>query len=347
MKALLTSFGAIIAIVFVIVANASIYTVDQRDQVIVTQFGKPVGEPIIEPGLHFKLPFIQTVNTFPRLVLEWDGPAVEMQTKEKLNIQVDNFARWRIIEPLTFLKQMRDERTAQSRLDDILGSETRNVVARYNFIEMVRTTKGRKVEHDPNVVASLADARLGIMQEIVAGRQKLEEEILANAKPKVLGFGIELLDLRMKRVNYNAEVSESIHTRMISERKQIAERFRSEGAGEAAKIEGSRERDLKEIESVAYKKVQDIEGAADAKALEIYARAYNSTPEAVQLFEFTKAMDTLKKSITADTTLILTSDGDLLRYLKGADIKGGGPAEIEGLKGIPGLPSLLDVPTIK
>ena len=285
MKALFSTFGVVIAIALVILAKASLYTVDQRFQAVITQFGKPVGEPIIEPGLHWKTPFVQTVNTFPRLVLEWDGPAVEMQTKDKLNIIVDNFARWRIVDPLTFLKQMRDERTAQSRLDDILGSETRNVVARHNFIEMVRTTKGRKVERDPNVVASIADARLGTMPDITVGRQKLEEEILSNAKPKVLGFGIELLDLRMKRVNYNPEVSESIHDRMISERRQIAERFRSEGAGEAAKIEGNRERDLKEIESQAYKKVQELEGAADAKALEIYARAYNSTPEAVQMFD--------------------------------------------------------------
>ncbi len=357
MKALLSSLSALIFIALALLVNASCYTIDQREQAIVTQFGKPIGDPITTPGLHFKTPFIQTVTTFPRIVLEWDGPAAEMQTKDKKNIVVDNFARWRIKDPLTFFKQLRDERTADSRLNDILGSETRVIVARHDFIEMVRSDKDRKADQQASATGtsatgvaakiSIADARLGIMPPISIGRQKLEAEILANAQPKVAAFGIELLDLRTKRVNYNIQVADSIHARMISEREQIAERFRSEGAGEAAKIEGNRERELKEIESEAYKKVQEIEGAADAKALEIYARAYNSTPEAAQLFEFTKAMDTLKKSMTPDTTLILTSDGDLLRYLKGADVKSTAPASASEPKGIPGLPSLLDVPTIK
>lgn len=342
MKALLTTFGALIAILLIIVLSAAFYTVGEGEQVIITQFGKPVGEPVVKAGLHFKTPFIQTVNRFEKRTLDWDGPSARMPTKDKVYVAVDTFGRWRISDPLRFFQQLRDERRAQSRLDDILGSETRNVIARHDLIEAVRTTKDRKPALDEQ---ALPDARLAAMASITKGRTLLEKEIFTAAAPKVKNFGIELLDVRFKRINYNESVSDTIHQRMISEREQIAERFRSEGAGEAAKILGNKERDLLEIESEAYRKVQEIEGAADAKAIEIYAKAYNQTPAARELFEFLKTLETYKATLTADTNLILTTNSSLLRYLK-SDTPAPSAGNAPTIPGLPAnIPSLLDVPT--
>jgi membrane protease subunit HflC len=340
MKALLSTFAALLAVLTLFVLNASFFTVTEGEQVIITQFGKPVGDPVIQAGFHLKTPFIQSVNRFEKRILEWDGPSARMPTKDKVYIVVDTFGRWRISDPLKFYQQLRDERSAQSRLDDILGSETRNVIARHDFIEAVRTTKDRKPVLDEQ---ALPDARLVTMAPITKGRTLLEKEIFAAAAPKITGFGIELLDVRFKRLNYNDSVSDTIYQRMISEREQIAQRFRSEGEGEAAKILGNKERDLFQIESEAYKKIQEIEGAADAKAIEIYAKAYNQTPAARELFEFLKTMETYKSVITADTNLILTTNSSLLRYLKSDSPA---PATAPTLPGLPSnLPSLLDVPT--
>ncbi len=320
MKMLTSPLVAFAAVIFLILLFASAYTVDMREQVIVTQFSKVVGEPIKEPGLQFKAPFIQHVNRFPKHVLEWDGPTAQMPTKDKANIVVDTFARWRIVDPLTFFLQLRDIRSAHSRLDAIIGSESRNVVARHSLIEVIRSTKDREAVRDPNLVAPStttgSGVRIGSLVSIQFGRPVLERDILASARPKAAELGIELLDVRFKRINYNPAVTRTIYERMVSERMQIAERFRSEGAGEAAKILGNRDRDLKLIESEAYKKIQEIEGAADAKATDIYARAYNQSEAAGEMFEFMKAMDTLKKSMTADTSVVFTTDGDLFRYLK-------------------------------
>jgi modulator of FtsH protease HflC len=318
-----------------------LYTVDMREQVIVTQFSRVVSQPVNEAGLHFKLPFLQQVNRFSKQVLEWDGRPVQTPTNDKNYIYVDNFARWKIIDPLKFMQLLRDERTAQSRLDSIVGSETRSVVANHNLIEVIRSDKNRKPPE-----ALLAAMRLGGMPPIDSGRLSLEKEILKNAAPKTLPLGIELLDVRFKRVNYDPAVSENIFKRMITEREQIAERYRSEGAGEAAKISGNRDKELNRVQSEAYKKVQEIEGAADAKATEIYAKAYNGSRGAIDLFEFMKSMDTLKKTVTADSTLLLTTEGDLLRYLKKSQ-PSAPSTPVEGLKGVPGLPSLLDLPQIK
>jgi len=327
-----------------ILGSASLYTVGETEQVIITQFGKPVGETISEAGLHFKTPFIQRVNRFEKRILEWDGPPANMPTKDKVYIVVDNFARWRISDPRVFFENLRDERTAMSRLTDILGSETRNVIARHDFIEAIRTTKDRKVAREISTTASIADARIGILPAILKGRTELEKEIFSSAVPKVKGFGIELMDVRFKRINYTPAVSQTIYQRMVSERTQIAERFKSEGAGEAAKILGERERDLKLIESEAYRKVQEIEGAADAKATEIYAKAYNQTPEAAELFEFTKTMDAYKLVITPDTNLILSTNSDFLHYLKSSDKPAPTlPPVTGGTDLLKGLPSLLDV----
>jgi membrane protease subunit HflC len=327
-----------------ILGSASIYTVGETEQVIITQFGKPVGETISEAGLHFKTPFIQKVNRFEKRIMEWDGPPANMPTRDKVYIVADNFARWRISEPRVFFENLRDERTAMSRLTDILGSETRNVIARHDFIEAIRTTKDRKVAREINLVASIADARIGILPTILKGRSELEKEIFASAVPKVKGFGIELMDVRFKRINYTPAVSQTIYQRMVSERTQIAERFKSEGAGEGAKILGERERDLKMIESEAYRKVQEIEGAADAKATEIYAKAYNQTPAAAELFEFVKTMEAYKLVITPDTNLILSTDSDFLHYLKSSDKPAQAlPPVTGGTDMLKGLPTLLEV----
>jgi modulator of FtsH protease HflC len=315
MKPILTLLIGFVLIVALFLLSGSLYVVDMREQVIITRFQQVVGKPVIEPGLKFKLPFVDTVNRFSKMVMEWDGPAVVIPTKEKVNIVVDTFARWQIKDPLVFMKAVRDERSAQSRLRDVLDSEAKKVVAGHDFIEVIRSSKDRIVKVDEALVEG--NSRLGKLTNISHGRPKLEEMILVNAKPKIAIWGIELLDVRVKRVNYNPDVLRTIYDRMTSERMQIAERFRSEGGGEAAKKLGEKERDLKGIESDAYKKVQEIEGGADAKATEIYAKAYNSSPDAAELFGFTKSMETLKKTITPDTTLVLTTAGDLLGYLKG------------------------------
>ncbi|MEM6468321.1 MAG: protease modulator HflC [Planctomycetota bacterium] len=300
-----------------IIAYACSYSVKETEQVIITQFGKPVGDPVTDAGLHFKVPFIQEITRVENRILEWDGRPNEMPTKDKTYIVVDTFGRWRISDAKQYFLRLRDERSAQSRLDDILGSETRNAIAKHELIELVRTTKDREPSED----ATIADApgNIGVLYPIAKGRALIEQEIYEKSAEKLTDFGIELLDVRFKRINYNESVQQRIYERMISERQQIAERFRSEGAGEAAKIIGRRERDLLEIESEAYKAVQEIRGAADAKATEIYALAYNQGPEAVAFYEFIKTMETYEEMLDQDSTLILTTDSDIFKYLKNID----------------------------
>ena len=295
----------------------SLYNVRQTEQVIITQFGRPIGEPITEPGLHFKLPFVQEVNRIDKRYLAWDGPMVEMSTKDKTYIQVDTFARWRITDPMQYFLRLRDERSAQSRLEDILGSETRTAVARHELIEVVRTEKQRKPLQDENAAATLTGVgALGVLRPIQFGRAELEKSIFESAAPKLAEFGIELLDIRIKRLNYNPEVLERIYQRMISERLQIAQRFRSEGEGEAARISGKKDRDINEIESTAYKRVQEIRGESDAKATEIYARAYTQKPQAADFYRFTKSMETYRKIIGSEATVVLSTNSDLFSLLK-------------------------------
>jgi membrane protease subunit HflC len=339
----------IASIALAIVLNAGFYTVDMTEQVIITQFGMPVGEPVKTAGLHWKTPFIQSVNRFENRVMEWDGPATKMPTKDKVFVVVDTFGRWQISDVTVYFKKLRDERSALSRLNDILGSETRNVIAKHDFIEAVRTTKDRLVSPEALAMSAVMsthtkDAPPQGLPPITKGRVMLEEEIFKSAAPKVAEYGVKLLDVRFKRIDYDASVTTSIHQRMITERQKIAEMHRSEGAGQAAEILGERERDLAEIESEAYRKVQEVEGAADAKATEIYAKAYNQSPEAVELFEFLKTMDSYKKLLTADTQMIFTMDSELFRYLKSSDPK----AEVPALKGsitdpLNRLPTLLEV----
>jgi membrane protease subunit HflC len=315
---LFSPLGALLAVAAAVFLLGCAYTVDQTEQVVITQFGRPVGQPINAAeqgaGLHFKLPFVQTANRFEKRILEWDGPPAEMTTRDKLYVVVDTFARWRIADPLKYFQSLRDERSALSRLDDILGSETRNVVARHDLIELVRSDKARKPERD--AALTQAGDTVGSLPPIEFGRKELEREVLAAAQTKVGLWGIELLDVRVKRLNYKSGVIEKIYERMISERMQIAERFRSEGAGEAAKIEGRKEKDLQRIQSEAYRAVQEIRGEADAKASAIYASAYAASPESADFYSFQKTLDTYRSTLGRDATLILTTDSDLFRLLK-------------------------------
>ena len=309
--------GSVVALgVAIYILMGSIYTVNEVEQMIITQFGKPVGEPVTSAGLKMKIPFIQEVNPIDKRVLEWDGPPSDMPTKDKLYIQVDLFARWRITEPLQYFLRLRDERSAQSRLDDILGSETRNAVAKHELIEIIRTTKDRIPLRDALLTDAEQALDMGALVPIQKGRKLVEQEIFAEAAKKVEVFGIELLDIRFKRINYNESVRPKIYDRMISERRQIAERFLSEGNGEAARIRGNRVRDLNKIQSEAYRQVEEIRGVADAKATEIYANAYNQSPESAEFYEFTRTMQSYRHIIAANTTLILSTDSDLFKFLK-------------------------------
>ena len=314
--------GLVFLVIAGIVLMSAVYTVNEVEQMIITQFGKPVGEPVTTAGLKMKVPFIQVVNPIDKRVLEWDGSPSDMPTKDKLYISVDLFARWRIVDPLQYFLRLRDERSAQSRLDDILGSETRNAVAKHELIEIIRTTKDRVPLRDSLLAGSQQEAMMGSLVPINKGRKLVEKEIFDAAAEKVLVFGIELLDIRFKRINYNQSVRPKIYDRMISERRQIAERFLSEGNGEAARIRGNRVRDLNKIQSEAYREVEEIRGVADAKATEIYARAYNQSPEAVEFYEFTRTMQAYRDIIESNATLILSTDSDLFKFLKGMNPDG-------------------------
>jgi membrane protease subunit HflC len=314
---------AIILILGAIAFYLCTYVVKETDQVILTQFGKPVGEPVTEAGLHFRLPFIQDVNRIEKRFLPWDGPANEMSTKDKTYLIIDTYARWRISDAMQYFLRLRDERSALSRLDDILGSETRNAVAKHELIEIVRTTKDRVAVTDKSLTEGMGN--VGMLYPINVGREKVEQEIFEKAAAKLAGFGIELLDVRFKRINYNETVRRRIYERMVSERQQIAARFRSEGAGEAAKIIGKKERDLQEIESESYKRVQEIYGEADAKASAIYAKAYDSSSESAEFYQFIKTLETYRDVLSSEVSLVLTTDSPLFRLLKATSSAGSAP----------------------
>ena len=304
--------GAAIAALFILVVlSSAFYTVRETEQVVVTQFGKPVGKPITTPGLKMKTPFVQTVHAFEKRFLEFDGDPNQIPTKDKRFIWVDTYARWRITDPLKFFQRLHDERGAQSRLDDILDGETRNTIAKHELIDLVRST------NRPFVVAEdVAELSQGEpVERVQYGRQTLTAEVLQNARRRTGDLGIEILDFRIKRINYVDEVLQQVYARMVSERKRIAERYRSEGAGEAARIAGEKERLLRVIESEAYRSAQQIRGKADAEASDIYAAAYNRDPD---FYRFLKSMGTLEKSFDKETVLVLSTDSELLKYLNAA-----------------------------
>ncbi|MEO1833707.1 MAG: protease modulator HflC [Akkermansiaceae bacterium] len=311
-KALGFIIAALVLIVLLFVTG-TVYTVKEGQQVILTQFGKPVGEPKTDPGLHFKLPFIVKVNVIEKRILAWDGKSVAMPTRDKTYIQVDTFARWRIEKPLLYFETLRDERSALSRLDDILGSVTRNAVAKHDLLEVVRSTKDRKPERTDLLIEKEA-----VFEPIKIGRREIEKNLKEIAKDKLEDIGIELLDLRFKRINYNKSVERQIYEQMISERQKIAERFRSEGAGEAARTMGKMEREVKRIESEAYLKIQSILGEADAESTRIYAEAYGGTPERESFYEFVKTLEAYDKILDENTTVILSTDSELFKLLKGS-----------------------------
>lgn len=302
---------AIVAIFLLVVLSSSLYTVKETEQIVITQFGKPVGKPIMTPGLKMKMPFVQKVYAFEKRFLEWDGDPNQIPTKDKRFIWVDSYARWRITDPLLFFQRLFDERGAQSRLADILDGETRNTIAKHELIDLVRSTNRPFVIAED--VAELSQPEAA--ERVEHGREKLTEEVLQNARRRTVDLGIEILDFRIKQINYVDEVRQEVYARMISERKRIAERYRSEGAGEAARIAGEKDRELRVIESEAYRAAQEIRGKADAEAADIYAAAYNRDPE---FYRFLKSMGTLEESLDTETMLLLSTDSELLRYLGSA-----------------------------
>ncbi len=295
---------AILALLAVAAVGGAFFIVNEAQQVIITQFGRPVGVPITTPGLKVKTPFVQKANYFEKRFLEWDGEPNEVPTKDKRFIYVDTYARWRITDPLLFFQRLRDERGAQSRLDDILDGETRNTIAKHDLIEVVRSTNREFL-----VSSTLEEGS----HQITYGRTVLEKEVLDNASRRTAVLGIEILDFQFKRTNYSEVDRPKVYERMISERKRIAEEYRSEGAGEAARILGNKDRDLKQINSEAYREAQEIKGKADAEAADIYARAYNRDPD---FYRFLKTMEVYTRTMDKNTILLLSTDGEFLRFLE-------------------------------
>ncbi len=304
------SIFAVLVIVLLIVAalGGAFYKVEEWQQVIITQFGRPVGDPVTSPGLKIKTPFVQTANFFEKRFLEWDGDPNQVTTKDKRFIWVDTYARWRISDPLLFFQRLTNELGAQSRLDDILNGETRTTIAKHDLIELVRST-------NREFISSTGVVDPDSYEKIVYGRAELQAEVLETAKIRIAeaDLGIELLDFQVKRINYVEQVRTDVYARMISERQRIAEKYRSEGAGEAARIIGSKDRDLKEITSEAYRTAQEIKGKADAEAANIYAAAYNRDPD---FYRFLKTMEVYTRVMDKNTILLLSTDGEFLRYLE-------------------------------
>jgi membrane protease subunit HflC len=300
---------AIIAAALIIILPC-VYMVKETEQVVITQFGKPIGEPKTTPGLKLKVPFIQKANFFEKRYMEWDGDPNQLPTKDKKFIFVNTYARWQITDPLQFFKRLTDERGAQSRLADILDGETRDFIASHNLEEVVRSTN-----RTPTSSGLIGEEAGDTLSDIVTGRLKIEEMILKSSNEKVLDLGIVILDVRIKRLNYVEEVRTQIYERMKSERYRIAERFRSEGQGEASKINGEKERDLKSIQSEAFRKAEEIRGRADARAASIYAGVYDQSVASRSLYAFMKSMETFRMTFDSTTTIILSTDSELYKYL--------------------------------
>ena len=285
------------------------YTLDMTQQAIITQFGKPVGGTITDAGLHLKIPFMQKVHFFEKRLLEWNGRSNQIPTKDKKYIQVDIYARWRISDPLKYFQTVKFEGNAQGRLDDIVDSQTRDLIASQNLLEAVRNSNRTMLYEE----AELQQALEAKIDSVRVGREKIMKEILQRAQEKMQGFGIDLVDVKIKRINYVEDVRPAVYERMITERTRIAERFRSEGQGIKARIEGKTERELNEIESEAYRLAQQIKGEADAEATRIYAEAYNLDPE---FYSFYKTLETYRETLKEDDWIILTTNSDYWKYLK-------------------------------
>jgi len=298
------------ALLALLVAADGIYTVSETDQVVITQFGEPMGGPVNTAGLHLKTPFIQKANVFEKRWLEWEGDPNQIPTKDKKYIWVYTYARWRISNPLVFYQRVRDERGAHSRLDDIIDGNTRNVIANIDLIEVVRTTNRAFENTEETAILETSE----MIVKIQTGRQKIARLILDDASKITPEYGIELRDVQIKRINYVDEVQQKVFDRMIAERKRIASKYRSEGDGKSAEIRGQKEKELKRIQSEAYMKAQQIKGKADAEATRIYAQAYNVDPE---FYQFLKTLETYRTSLDAETWLLLSTDSEFFKFLKG------------------------------
>ena len=300
-----TTFG-LIFILILLLAGGAFFIVNESEQVVITKFGQPIGDPITTPGLKVKLPFIHTANYFDKRFLAWDGEPKQVSTRDKRFININTYARWRISDPLKYAQRLFEESKAQTRLGSILEGATQNAIANHDIIELVRSSNRDYVSQNE------ADKDQTEKAIIESGRDALTKEILELAKERTSDLGIEVLDFQFKRINYVSEVRKEVYERMISERKRIAEEFRSQGAGESARINGQKDRDLKVITSDAYRRSQEIKGKADAEAADIYAEAYNKGPE---FYRFMRTMEIFKTTLDKETIMVLTTDGDFLRYL--------------------------------
>ena len=300
----------VLALLILITLFQSLYVVEEKEQVVITQFGKPVGEAVTEPGIHFKVPFTQSANYFEKRYMEWDGAPNEVPTKDKQFIYVDTYARWQIVDPLQFFIRLRNERGAQSRLDDILDGETRNYIAKNNIEEAVRTSNRKPA------IDSTSGLVGDTLMTISVGRDQIQDDILKSANEQTNDLGIVILDFRFKRINYEKGAREEVYNRMRAERFRIADKFRSEGQGEASRINGEKERELKTIQSEAFRQAEEIKGKADAEAAAIYASAYDKSAAARNLYAFIKSMETFRRTFDDETSVILSTDSELYRYLK-------------------------------
>lgn len=300
----------VLVIIAVILIAQSAYVINETEQVVITQFGKPIGEAKTTPGLKFKAPFVQKANYFEKRFLAWDGDPNQIPTKDKKFIFVDTYARWQITDPLQFFKRLTNERGAKSRLDDILDGETRDYIANHNLEEIIRTSNRVPIPSGA-VGEEVGDTLINIM----VGREKIQDMILESANKKVTDLGIAILDFRVKRIIYIEDVRTQVYERMKSERYRIADKFRAEGQGEASRINGEKERDLKIIQSVAFRQAEEIMGKADAKATAIYAGAYNQTSSSRSLYSFLKSMETFEHTFDTATTVVLSTKSELYKYL--------------------------------
>ena len=306
-------------LVMLVTVWSGLYTVSETEQVVITQFGRPIGQAVTAPGLHVKLPFVQDVNVFDKRWLEWDGDANQVPTRDKKYIWVDTYARWRIADPLRFFQRLRDERGAQSRLDDIIDGETRNVIASHNLIEVVRSSN-RTFEQGEEAQDILEEEA---RQQVAHGRDRITRMILQRSSTVMPEFGVELVDVQIQRINYVDSVQTKVFERMISERKRIADRHRSEGQGKSAEIRGKKERELKRIDSEAYRKGQEIMGRADAEAAGIYSAAYGRDGE---LYRFVRTLTMYRDTVDKQTSLVLSTDDEVYRYLRSANAGASSPA---------------------
>ncbi|MDW7760905.1 MAG: protease modulator HflC [Acidobacteriota bacterium] len=300
---------AVLAIGLILVLSDALFIVTETDQVIITQFGEPKGDAVTAPGVHIKAPFIQKAHYFEKRWLEWDGDPNQVPTRDKKYIWIDTYARWRISNPLVFYQRVRDERGAQSRLDDIIDGETRNAIARQDLIEIVRTSNREFEETEEAVILDIIEP----LEEVKLGRDQIARIILEKSAAITTEFGVEVKDVQIKRVNYVDDVQRKVFERMIAERQRIASKYRSEGDGRSAEIRGQKERELKRITSEAYRRAQEIMGKADAEATSIYARAYNLDPE---FYQFMKTLETYRTTLSKQTWLVLSTDSEFLKYLK-------------------------------